>query len=246
MISTVRTYLKAIAHFEQPPDNLIASTGFAVLSPAKKLDSRFLWRAVQDHDFVGRVVANSEGVGYPAIAPSRLANLPILFPPLTEQRRIAEFLDAQTAKIDRLMNLRRRQMELLQEQRAALIQQAVTRGLNPHAPMCHTGLDWVGEIPAHWRKYKLSKLARRGRGTFTNGPFGSDLLTSELTDSGVPVVYIRDIKATGYRRISEVCVTIEKAAYLDTFRVDAGDIIVAKVGDPPGTGRFTQNQNQVG
>lgn len=164
VISTVRTYLKAIAHFEKPPDNLIASTGFAVLTPKKEFDSRFLWRAVQDYDFIGQVVANSEGVGYPAIAPSRLANLPISFPPLPKQRRIAAYLDQQTAKIDRLINLRQRQIALLKEQRAALIQQAVTRGLNPNVPMKDSGLPWLGEIPAHWDATKIRRycLVKRG------------------------------------------------------------------------------------
>jgi type I restriction enzyme S subunit len=150
VISTVRTYLKAIAHFDQPPENLIASTGFAVLSPSRGVDSRFLWRAVQSHGFVSGVVANSEGVGYPAIAPSRLANLPISFPNISTQRRIAAYLDEATGKIDRLMSLRRRQMDLLREQRAALIQQAVTRGLNPRAPLKDSGLPWLGQIPEHW------------------------------------------------------------------------------------------------
>jgi type I restriction enzyme S subunit len=156
-------------------------------------------------------------------------------PPVHLQRRIAAYLDEQTAKIDRLMEMRRRQIELLKEQRAALIQQAVTRGLNPDVPMKDSGIPWLREIPAHWKKTKLLRIAHRGRGMFVNGPFGSDLLTSELTDFGIPVIYIRDIKAAGYLRVSEVCVTAEKAASLDVFRVDAGDIVVAKVGNPPGT-----------
>lgn len=159
IISTVRTYLKAIAHFEQPPENLIASTGFSVLTPSSEFDSRFLWRAVQEHDFIEQVVANSEGVGYPAIAPSCLANLPISFPHLPEQRRIAAYLDQQTAKIDRLMELRRRQIALLKEQRAALIQQAVTRGLNPNVPMKDSGLPWLGEIPENWEIKPLGTFA---------------------------------------------------------------------------------------
>ena len=64
-----------------------------------------------------------------------------------EQRQIAEYLDEATGKVDRLVALRRRQMELLREQRAALIQQAVTRGLNPNAPLKDSGLPWLGQIP---------------------------------------------------------------------------------------------------
>ena len=151
IISTVRTYLKAIAYIAHPSDNLIASTGFAVLSPHKEMAPRFLWRVVQDHRFVSDVMAYSEGVGYPAIAPSRLASLKISFPNYKEQNRIASYLDEQTAKIDRLMDMRRRQIVLLQEQRAALIQQAVTRGLNPHVPMKDSSIPWLGEMPLHWR-----------------------------------------------------------------------------------------------
>ncbi len=180
VISTVRTYLKAIAHFEQPPENLIASTGFAVLSPNKEFDSRFLWRAAQDHDFIDQVVANSEGVGYPAIAPSCLANLPISFPPLNEQRRIAAYLDQQTAKIDRLIDLRRRQIALLKEQRAALIQQAVTRGLNPNVPMKDSGLPWLGQVPAHWEIKRLKWLATLQR--------GYDLPDQDRVEGDIPVV----------------------------------------------------------
>lgn len=159
VLSTVRTYLKAIAHFEDPPDNLIASTGFATLSPVAGVDSRFLWRAVQAHDFVELVVAESEGVAYPAIAPSKLGTLRIMLPPLAEQRRIAAYLDEQTAKIDRLIELRQRQIELLAEQRASAIQQAVTKGLDPAVPMKDSGLPWLGEIPAHWEVKRIKDVA---------------------------------------------------------------------------------------
>ena len=68
-----------------------------------------------------------------------------------------------------------------------------------------------------------------------NGPFGSDLLISEFVSEGVPVVYIRDVTSGHYRRVSEVFVTPEKARELNFCRVDPGDLLIAKVGDPPGT-----------
>jgi len=77
--------------------------------------------------------------------------LEVPLPTPAEQQRIAAYLDAATGKIDRLMSLRRRQMELLREQRAALIQQAVTRGLNPRAPLKDSGLPWLGQIPKRWK-----------------------------------------------------------------------------------------------
>jgi type I restriction enzyme S subunit len=101
--------------------------------------------------------------------------------------------------------------------------------------MKESGVDWLGEVPEGWvKKIKLSNVAESNRGSFVNGPFGSDLLAEELMDEGVPVVYIRDIKRTGYARKSTVCVTENKAASLDVCKVQSGDVIISKVGDPPG------------
>jgi len=73
-----------------------------------------------------------------------------------------------------------------------------------------------------------------GKGTFVNGPFGSNLLTSELTASGVPVIYIRDIRNGEYQRISSAFVTDKKAEQLSVCKVQPSDALIAKVGDPPG------------
>jgi len=72
------------------------------------------------------------------------------FPPLPEQTAIAEFLDRETGKIDELVAEQRRLMELLKEKRQAVISHAVTKGLNPHAPMKPSGIEWLGDVPAHW------------------------------------------------------------------------------------------------
>lgn len=72
------------------------------------------------------------------------------FPSLTEQRAIAAFLDEKCAKIDEAIRIKEEQIKLLHERRQILIQQAVTRGLNPDVPMKDSGIDWIGQIPAHW------------------------------------------------------------------------------------------------
>ena len=72
------------------------------------------------------------------------------FPDIDIQTAIAKFLDDKTAKIDELVKIKRRQIELLAERKQILIQNAVTKGLNPNAPMKDSGIDWIGEIPAHW------------------------------------------------------------------------------------------------
>lgn len=73
-----------------------------------------------------------------------------IFPPLSEQTAIAEFLDNKTAKIDQIIGIRQKEIELLKERRQILIQQAVTKGLDATVPMKDSGVDWIGEIPEHW------------------------------------------------------------------------------------------------
>ena len=126
IISTVRTYLRAIGLIAHPPENLIVSTGFAVLRPISEMNAKFLWRLVQSDEFVNTVVAYSEGVGYPAINPGRLGNLFTWLPPLSEQHAIADYLDHETAKIDALISRIREGIEKLKEYSTALISAAVT------------------------------------------------------------------------------------------------------------------------
>ena len=157
IISTVRTYLKAIARIEPTDANLIVSTGFAVIRP-RKVDDGFVAYALSSPYFVDRVVAHSVGVSYPAINASELACLDIVFPPLPEQQAIAAFLDRETARIDALVSRKERLIELLQEKRAALITRAVTRGLDSNAPLKDSGVEWLREIPAHWEVKRLAWL----------------------------------------------------------------------------------------
>jgi type I restriction enzyme, S subunit len=159
IISTVRTYLRAIAYVDGSTANLVVSTGFAVLRPGKDLDDRFLWRLVQTPEFVDAVVSHSEGIGYPAISPTQLAALSVWVPPVDEQRLIAAFLDRETAKIDALIAKKQRLIELLQEKRTALISHAVTKGLDPEVPMKESGIDSLDQIPQDWELVSVRRFA---------------------------------------------------------------------------------------
>ena len=120
IVSTVGTYLKALAKVVNPPSNMVVSTGFAVLRPSSAIDSGYLYRLVQSPVLVDRIVAYSVGVSYPAINPSDLGRLCIPIPPPDEQRAIAAFLDRETARIDALIAKKQRLIERLEEKRARL------------------------------------------------------------------------------------------------------------------------------
>lgn len=91
---------------------------------------------------------------------SEMKTVLLALPPLPEQTAIAKFLDDKTAKIEELVRIKRRQIELLTERKQILIQNAVTKGLNPDAPMKDSGVDWIGDIPAHWEVKRLASFGR--------------------------------------------------------------------------------------
>ena len=166
IISTVRTYLRAIAQIEAPESNLTVSTGFAVIRTGLIFSSRYAAYALRASYFIEKIVANSVGVSYPAIDASKMSGFSASFPELMEQEAIAAFLDRETAKIDALIEKKERLIELLQEKRTALITQAVTKGLDPTVPMKDSGVEWLGKIPAHWGLKRLKRIVEfRGGGT---------------------------------------------------------------------------------
>lgn len=189
IISTVRTYLRAIAFIADPPENMIVSTGFAVLRPEAEIDPKFLFRVVQSTQFVETVVSHSEGVSYPAITPTLLADLPVWIPSLPEQRAIAAFLDRETRKIGDLIARRERLIELLEEKRTALISRAVTKGIDPGVPMKDSGVEWLGEIPEHWKVGPLKYETR-----FING---AAFKPSDWSDEGIPIIGIENLNGGG-------------------------------------------------
>lgn len=85
----------------------------------------------------------------------------IAMPPLPEQRAIAAFLDRETARIDALVEAQRRLIELLKEKRQAVISHAVTKGLDPTVPMKDSGIEWLGQVPAHWNVVTIRRIAKR-------------------------------------------------------------------------------------
>lgn len=159
IISTVRTYLKAISYIENANDNLICSTGFAVITASPQVYPKFLFYWVRCEWFVNEIVARSVGVSYPAINAIEIGNLPFPAIPVEEQQAIADYLDRETSRIDELIARNQRLIDLLQEQRTALITHTVTKGLNPDAPMKDSGVEWLGEIPAHWDIKKLKYIS---------------------------------------------------------------------------------------
>ncbi len=121
IVSTVRTYLKAIAQIKSILKPTIVSTGFAVVRSSKTLNKEFLNHLLRESTFIDSVMANSKGVSYPAISSQELKEITLTIPPLPEQTAIAQFLDQKTAQIDTLIAQKQRLITLLKEERMAFI-----------------------------------------------------------------------------------------------------------------------------
>ena len=176
LVSTVRTYLKAVWHAEDDVRDLVASTGFAVLTPKPWILPKFVGYACQSEPFTNGVTAESVGVVYPAIAEARLASaLRLCIPPLPEQRTIVRFLDRTDRRIQRYVRAKERLIELLEEQKQAIIHQAVTGQIDvrtgqPYPAYKDSGVEWLGEVPAHWEVPRVKQATQVMRGKFTHRP----------------------------------------------------------------------------
>lgn len=127
IISTVRTYLKAIWYVNEEAGDLIASTGFAVLTPGREVEPEYLGYVIQSSSFVNRVTANSIGIAYPAIAETVLGRFPVVMPPtLEEQQAILAHIKAESAPLDQAIEQALTEIKLIREYRDRQIADVVT------------------------------------------------------------------------------------------------------------------------
>jgi type I restriction enzyme S subunit len=102
----------------------------------------------------------SQSAAQPGIAVNTIKNILFPYPPISEQIAIAAFLDRKTAQIDQAVAINEKQIALLKERKQILIQNALILGLNPNAPMRDSGMEWIGEIPAHWEMNRVKNIFR--------------------------------------------------------------------------------------
>ena len=197
------------------------------LVPSDDIDNGFAFSVIQASSeeilkTCTKIGTTVESVDFPS-----LSQLEIPLPPLPEQRKIAEILGS----VDEAIRATEAVIEQTRRVKEGLLQELLTKGIG-HTRFKKTP---IGEIPEEWEVKRLLEASDEDKGSFVNGPFGSDLLSSELNqEGGVPVIYIRDIKRGKYEREKSVYVTNEKARQLSLCQVNGGDLLITKVGDPPG------------
>lgn len=237
IVSTVRTYLRAVAPIRNPEQNLIVSTGFAVIRP-KGINPHYLAYSLRSSYFIETVVSRSVGVSYPATNPTDVSCIELPLPTVDEQQTIARFLDAKTAQIDALVAQKRQLIDKLKEKRQALIARTVTRGLPPEAAKA-AGLEMdsdskfskeihplIGSLPMGWRSLKLRRVA-----TVQGGyAFKSD----DFQQEGIPVVRMNSLKRGVLELEGAAC--IDESECIEAVALRIGDVLYGMSGSVGETG----------
>lgn len=139
------------AYVEGTADDFVCGYHLAFMRPINNvLEGRFLFRCLQSRPVALQLELEATGVTRYGLPKGAIGNVLIPLPSLETQRLIADYLDRETGRIDALVAEKEKMLALLEEKRQALISRVVTKGLDPNVPMKPSGLDWLGEIPAHW------------------------------------------------------------------------------------------------
>lgn len=155
LFGKLRPYLAKVA---RPEFDGVCTSEILPLQPLGDCSQNYLMYALLNAPYIHWLNSLTYGTKMPRVSPEQVATSFACLPPVPEQHAIVAFLDRETARIDALVAKKERLIELLQEKRTALIARAVTKGLDPTVPMKDSGVDWAGEIPAHWEVKMLKRL----------------------------------------------------------------------------------------
>jgi len=209
----------------------IVSPAYFVFEALHSANGRYLHYLMRSLRYVTGYLSVSKGIRINQwdLEPQLHSRMPLIIPPITEQLAIATFLDRETSKIDALVAEQQRLIELLKEKRQAVISHAVTKGLNPNAPMKPSGVEWLGDVPEHWGVVSLKYLVAV---PIIDGPHESP---SKLVQ-GVPFVSAEAV-ANGnidFGKIWGFISTEDHMRYSRRYKPRRGDILMVKLGATTG------------
>ncbi|MGJ8724460.1 MAG: restriction endonuclease subunit S [Roseibacillus sp.] len=215
--------------------NLCTNQGCKSLVVEKNTDFKFLFYFL----LVSSEKLNVLGRGstFLEISNEELGNFDSPKPPLPEQIQIAKFLDHETGKIDLLIEKQQELIALLKEKRQAVISHAVTKGLNPQAPLKDSGIEWLGQVPEHWsvkRIKNLCSIISKGTTPSTVG--------AEFIDSGVRFLKAENITTTGVSNTPEFFISQNSHKILSRGNLEENDVLVVIAGATTGKSAVLQRE----
>jgi type I restriction enzyme S subunit len=199
---------------------VICGYHLSMIRPTQEANGAFVKRLFDSTYVKSCVAVRANGLTRVGLGQYEIDNLDLPFPPFPEQTQIAAFLDRETAKIDELVAEQRRLMALLKEKRQAVISHAVTRGLNPNAPMKPSGIEWLGNVPEHWRVGKCGfYLSILSGFAFPSVGFSEDETDTKLLRGiNVGISRLKWNETVYWRRVPD--------DGLDNYEMQAGDLVI--------------------
>ncbi|WP_050548476.1 restriction endonuclease subunit S, partial [Pseudoalteromonas sp. BSi20495] len=192
-----------------------------VISPNYRVDDFFLMHALSIQS--EQMIQNSNSSTIGIMNQEKTKDLIIALPAKVEQQNIANFLDHETAKIDTLIEKQQQLIKLLKEKRQAVISHAVTKGLNPQAPIKDSGVEWLGEVPEHWDVINMHYAL--------NAIGDVDHYMPQSVDKGIPYVMTGNLTELASNISFEQCKQVSKKDYLklsNKIKSAKGDVIMAR------------------
>lgn len=188
----------------------------------------FLYALLISHLTRERIKQMCSTTTYPNLQVGLYTSAKLPCPSMSEQTQIARFLDNETARIDALIEEQQRLIELLKEKRQAVISHTVTKGLDPMVLMKGSGVDWLGEVPAHWAVKRLKQLVIDAAG-IQMGPFGGMLVDLDDSDTGYKV-YGQENTISGDFSSGNRWVPAHRFFALSNYHLEVGDIVLTRKG----------------
>lgn len=174
--------------------------------------------------------ANRNIYNAPLLNQDLIKNAIIVLPPIEEQNKIVTYLDKKCEEIDRAIDTQKKKIELLNELKQTIITNAVTRGLNPDAPMKDSGAEWIGKVPVHWDVCKIKNILQQGPDSIKIGPFGSSLTGKIGENLGYKVYGQWNIVGGDFNAGTNTVDSETFNALSKSYRVVSGDILVSMMG----------------
>lgn len=184
-------------------------------------DKRYICYVSQCDGYKQAVDDEAKGTTMRRISRTNLGNIVIPLPPIQQQRRIADYLDRKCGQIDAIIARQQEVIEKLKAYKLSVITEAVTKGLNPHAPMKDSGVEWIGEIPEQWTKVRLKNTCQ-----FINGDRSSNYPSpNEYVDEGIPFLGADSLYGRYVDIIQSKKITKEKYHSMGGAKIQKGDIL---------------------
>ncbi|NGZ74095.1 restriction endonuclease subunit S [Saccharibacillus alkalitolerans] len=216
------------------------STEFFVLRSSEQINRKFLYYLLRSENFRKKAKSVMSGaVGQQRVPKSFLENYPFMLPPLAEQERIANKIESLFAKIDEAKQLIDEAKESFELRRAAILDKAFRGELTQDWHQKHANLESDSQqklndiAPLQWKLVDIESIAKKEKYSMAIGPFGSNLKVTDYRSSGVPLVFVRNIRSFNYD-LEQKFVSTEKAKTLLPHSIEPNDILITKMGDPPG------------